>query len=143
MRLQIKNKRPNFKIPSIFQFALNIALVLLGITLCVLLGKEILYFINISIFNQGIENHYILLESILIFFLYFEFIAMIVKYFLEDYHFPLRYFLYIGITALIRLVIVDHDDSVGYIFAHLRHSSANYQLFDYEYCNGSQAEFLT
>ncbi|MBT2659309.1 phosphate-starvation-inducible protein PsiE [Bacillus sp. ISL-18] len=111
MRLQIKNKRPNFKIPLIFQIALNIALVLLGITLCVLLGKEILYFINISIFNQGIHNDYTLLESILIFFLYFEFIAMIVKYFLEDYHFPLRYFLYIGITALIRLVIVEHDNS--------------------------------
>ncbi|MBK5492761.1 phosphate-starvation-inducible protein PsiE [Bacillus wiedmannii] len=111
MRLQIKNKRPNFKIPLIFQISLNIALVLLGITLCVLLGKEILYFINISIFNRGIHNDYILLERILIFFLYFEFIAMIVKYFLEDYHFPLRYFLYIGITALIRLVIVEHDNS--------------------------------
>lgn len=112
MRLKIKNKRPNFKIPLLFQFALNMALVLLGITLCILLGKEILYFINIAIFNQGIENDYILLESILIFFLYFEFIAMIVKYFLEDYHFPLRYFLYIGITALIRLVIVEHDNSL-------------------------------
>nr|MCX3330096.1 phosphate-starvation-inducible protein PsiE [Bacillus pacificus] len=65
----------------------------------------------ISIFNRGIHNDYILLERILIFFLYFEFIAMIVKYFLEDYHFPLRYFLYIGITALIRLVIVEHDNS--------------------------------
>ena len=35
---------------------------------------------------------------------------MIVKYFKEDYHFPLRYFLYIGITALIRLIIVSHDN---------------------------------
>ncbi|MBE5100246.1 phosphate-starvation-inducible PsiE family protein, partial [Priestia aryabhattai] len=31
----------------------------------------------------------------------------------ENYHFPLRYFLYIGITALIRLVIVEHDNPVN------------------------------
>lgn len=111
MRLPINNNKLVFKIPSILQFVLNTALVLLGITLCILLGKELLHFFNISLFNQGVDNHYILLESILIFFLFFEFIAMIVKYFLEDYHFPLRYFLYIGITALTRLVIVDHDSS--------------------------------
>ena len=38
---------------------------------------------------------------------------MIVKYFKEDYHFPLRYFLYIGITAMIRLIIVDHDHPIN------------------------------
>ncbi|MBM6602166.1 phosphate-starvation-inducible protein PsiE, partial [Priestia megaterium] len=69
--------------------------------------------IHFSIFNRGIETHYKILESILVFFLYFEFIAMIVKYFQENYHFPLRYFLYIGITALIRLVIVEHDNPVN------------------------------
>ena len=34
---------------------------------------------------------------------------MIVKYFEEDYHFPLRYFMYIGITAMVRLIIVEHE----------------------------------
>jgi protein PsiE len=34
---------------------------------------------------------------------------MIVKYFKEEYHFPIRYFIYIGITALVRIIIVDHD----------------------------------
>ena len=32
------------------------------------------------------------------------------KYFKNNYHFPLRYFIYIGITAIIRLIIVQHDD---------------------------------
>src|SRR5699024_11647661 len=41
---------------------------------------------------------------------------MIVKYFKEDYHFPLRYFLYIGITAMVRLIIVEHDDAVNTMF---------------------------
>jgi protein PsiE len=104
--------RINKKLALIFQFALNTALVLLAIVLCFLLGKEIIYFIGYTFFNQGIEDHYKFLESILIFFLYFEFIAMIVKYFEENFHFPLRYFLYIGITAMIRLIIVYHDNPI-------------------------------
>ncbi|MGR6342321.1 phosphate-starvation-inducible protein PsiE [Priestia megaterium] len=105
-----QNKRPHFKVSYVLQLILNTALILLAVTLSVLLGKEIFHFIHFSIFNRGIETHYKIFESILVFFLYFEFIAMIVKYFQENYHFPLRYFLYIGITALIRLVIVEHDN---------------------------------
>ena len=41
---------------------------------------------------------------------------MIVKYFEEDYHFPLRYFIYIGITAMIRLIIVDHSNPLHTLF---------------------------
>ncbi|PLS18289.1 phosphate-starvation-inducible protein PsiE [Bacillus sp. M6-12] len=103
----------NSKISISLQYALNTALVCLGITLSVLLGKEIIYFIYFSILQPGIDSHYELLERILIFFLYFEFIAMIVKYFQEEYHFPIRYFLYIGITAMIRLIIVYHENPVN------------------------------
>jgi protein PsiE len=109
MSQQNEDIRPNFKVPLILQGALNSALVLLAISLSGLLGKEIFYLIRLSVFNQGIDDHYQVLERILIFFLYFEFIAMIVKYFKENYHFPLRYFLYIGITAMIRVIIVDHN----------------------------------
>ena len=58
--------------------------------------------------NNGNYQHFI--EEILVFFLYFEFVALIVKYFKNNYHFPLRYFIYIGITAIVRLIIVEHDD---------------------------------
>ncbi|MBM7693749.1 protein PsiE [Peribacillus deserti] len=107
--------KPRFKeltIAGILQFALNTALILLAITLCVLLAKEIFYFFRLAFFNQELKIHYELLERILIFFLYFEFIAMIIKFFKEDYHFPIRYFLYIGITAMIRLIIVYHKNPV-------------------------------
>lgn len=100
------------KIATILQYILNVALIILALSLCVLLCKELFLFIRYAFFNEGIENHYMLFERILVFFLYFEFIAMIVKYFQENYHFPLRYFLYIGITAMIRLVIVDHDNAM-------------------------------
>jgi protein PsiE len=38
---------------------------------------------------------------------------MIVKYFKEEYHFPIRYFIYIGITAMVRIIIVDHEQPVN------------------------------
>lgn len=92
------------------QFILNLALISLAIILCVLLGREIIHLVKIAFFDSG-ANAQELLEGVLVFFLYFEFIAMIVKYFQEDYHFPLRYFMYIGITAMLRLIVVDHEDA--------------------------------
>ncbi|WP_438315456.1 phosphate-starvation-inducible protein PsiE [Sporosarcina sp. FA9] len=94
--------------PEILQMFLNIMLVILALILSVLLIKELFVFgQHLLAGDQTDYNAY--LANILIFFLYFEFIAMIVKYFEDEYHFPLRYFIYIGITAMVRLVIVEHD----------------------------------
>ena len=95
-------------IPKCLQVFLNSCLVLLALILSFLLLKELLEFVKI--FVDSTSNDYkLFLANILIFFLYFEFITMIIKYFKDDYHFPLRYFIYIGITAMIRLIIVEHD----------------------------------
>ena len=102
-------------IPKVFQFFLNIVLVLLAVILSFLLIKELILFLPL-LFNYSHQNYIVFLENILVFFLYFEFITMIVKYFEEDYHFPLRYFIYIGITAMIRLIIVDHSDPLHTLF---------------------------
>lgn len=98
-------------IPTIFQYVLNISLCLLAIILSVMLIIEIVDFIQL-IFVEEKRDYKYFLANILVFFLYFEFITMIVKYFKEDYHFPLRYFMYIGITAMIRLIIVDHEHAL-------------------------------
>ncbi|BAQ10697.1 membrane protein [Bacillus sp. OxB-1] len=107
--MKYKKFAGNFLInfPKILQGVLNISLVLLAIVLSILLGKELFVFIEI-LMEQESNDYKLFLAHILIFFLYFEFITMIVKYFKEDYHFPLRYFIYIGITAMVRLIIVDH-----------------------------------
>ncbi|MBC6971356.1 phosphate-starvation-inducible PsiE family protein [Bacillus sp. Xin] len=60
----------------------------------------------------GNGNIHEIFGKILIFFLYFGFISMIVRYFKEDYHFPLRYLLYIGITATIRFIIVNNGEPI-------------------------------
>lgn len=95
-------------LPILLQWFLNLSLILLSFVLLIFLSREV-YHLFFGLFWKELDLH-TLLESILVFFLYFEFIAMIVKYFKENYHFPLRYFLYIGITAMIRLIIVDHEN---------------------------------
>lgn len=94
--------------PTVLQWFLNFCLIILAFILSFLLLKEILEFLKILLLGDSYDyTHF--LANILLFFLYFEFITMIVKYFKDDYHFPLRYFLYIGITAMVRLIIVDHE----------------------------------
>ncbi|WP_438494179.1 phosphate-starvation-inducible protein PsiE [Paenibacillus sp. IHBB 3054] len=92
----------------ILQWVLNLSLIVLALILVIFLGKETIYIF--SFINDGGELSKLeLLEGILVYFLYFEFIALIIKYFEANYHFPLRYFIYIGITAIIRLIIIDHE----------------------------------
>ena len=86
-------------ISTILQTVLNLGL------LC--LGKETVHLADV-LFAPEQTSKYELVEGLVVYFLYFEFIALIVKYFQSGFHFPLRYFVYIGITAIVRLIIVDH-----------------------------------
>ncbi|MGD8107559.1 phosphate-starvation-inducible protein PsiE [Pantoea sp. FN0302] len=97
-------------IATVLQWILNIGLLFLGLILIVFLGKETIHLANVLLNTGEAASAYLLIEGIVIWFLYFEFIALIVKYFQSGYHFPLRYFIYIGITAIIRLIVVDHKD---------------------------------
>lgn len=107
------NKIHNMKkvVPQFFQIILNISLTILALVLSIMLLMGIIDFFQI-IFATEKRDYQYFLANILVFFMYFEFITMIVKYFKEDYHFPLRYFMYIGITAMVRLIIVEHDSAM-------------------------------
>ena len=90
----------------------NIALVGVGIALCIALINTLISLGFITWANiQGYSTYSLLIEELFTFFLYFEFIALIVKYFKNNFHFPLNFFLYIGITAIVRLLIIDHESS--------------------------------
>ena len=90
----------------------NIALVGVGIALCIALINTLINLGYVTLANiQGYSTYSLLIEELITFFLYFEFIALIVKYFKNNFHFPLNFFLYIGITAIVRLLIIDHESS--------------------------------
>ena len=90
----------------------NIALVGVGIALCIALINTLISLGFITWANiQGYSTYSLLIEELITFFLYFEFIALIVRYFKNNFHFPLDFFLYIGITAIVRLLIIDHESA--------------------------------
>ena len=90
----------------------NIALVGVGIALCIALINTLISLGFITWANiQGYSTYSLLIEELITFFLYFAFIALIVKYFKNNFHFPLDFFLYIGITAIVRLLIIDHESA--------------------------------
>ena len=90
----------------------NIALIGVGIGLCIAMINSLVNFGFIAWANiQGYSTYDLLIEELITFFLYFEFIALIVKYFKNNFHFPLDFFLYIGITAIVRLLIIDHESA--------------------------------
>ena len=91
----------------------NIALLGVGIALCIALVNSLINLGVITWANINDEStYYNLIEELITFFFYFEFIALIVKYFKNNFHFPLDFFLYIGITALVRLLIIDHESAL-------------------------------
>lgn len=92
-----------------FQWILNLSLLTAGLILAYALFEEASSLVELLLSHS---EKFQIVEKIVIFFLYFEFLALIVQYFKYNYHFPLRYFLYIGITAMIRLIIVDHSNAV-------------------------------
>ncbi|GJH41997.1 phosphate-starvation-inducible protein PsiE [Pasteurella canis] len=99
-------------ISSLLQWVLNISLVILAMILVIFLAQET-YSLALVLLIETNKASYLLIEKIVVYFLYFEFLALIVKYFKTNYHFPLRYFLYIGITAMVRLIIVDHSSAIN------------------------------
>ena len=90
----------------------NIALIGVGISLCIALINTLISLGYVTWANiQGYSTYSLLIEELITFFLYFEFIALIVKYFKNNFHFPLDFFLYIGVTAIVRLLIIDHESA--------------------------------
>lgn len=100
------------KIVKFLTLIMNVTLLIVGIALCFVLFIEAFNIAKLAFEAITGDKTYIkIVEEIIYFFLYFEFVALIVKYFTNNFHFPLRYFIYIGITAVIRLIITDHSTS--------------------------------
>ncbi|MFD0897976.1 phosphate-starvation-inducible PsiE family protein [Loigolactobacillus binensis] len=100
------------KIARFFTLSLNVAMFILGLIMLSFLLREGYYLINL-LFQPGAERHFAkIAEATIAFFLYFEFIALVKAFFEENAHISLNRFIYIGITALLRVIIVYHDDAL-------------------------------
>ncbi|HEK0787890.1 TPA: phosphate-starvation-inducible protein PsiE [Proteus mirabilis] len=97
-------------ISRVLQWISSVGLILLAIILIIFLVKETIILANLLFTFSDPVSIYLLVDGLIIYFLYFEFIALIIKYFQSNYHFPLQYFIYIAITAVIRLIVVEHKN---------------------------------
>ena len=79
-------------ITGVLKIVLCTALIALAIVLIIALGK-ITYTLAMMVLNISTVVPYNVAEQAVMFFLYFGFIGF-------GYHFPLRYFIYAGITAM-------------------------------------------
>lgn len=101
------------QVSTFFQWILNFTLFSIGIVLTVAVLNTAFYIVTLipGLFTTDVA-YTTFLEEIITFFLFFEFLSLVVKYFKNNFHFPLRYFIYIGITAIIRLIIVSHESAM-------------------------------
>lgn len=101
------------KLFRILTIVMNTALFIAGITLSAALVDSLITLIYTAWESFFVDANYNdVVGELITFFLYFEFLALITKYFKNNFHFPLHYFLYIGITAIVRLIIVSHDTAL-------------------------------
>jgi protein PsiE len=96
-------------VTGVLKVVLSFSLIALAVVLIIALAK-ITYTLAIMVFNTSSVVPYDVAEQAVMFFLYFGFIGL-----KSGYHFPLRYFIYAGITAMLRLIIVNHESSVDTI----------------------------
>lgn len=76
-------------------------LIVLGMLLIIIMGRQI-WGIGSEIFQISEGNPDQVIHDVLSFFLFFEFFTMILRYLQEDHHLPIRYLIYICITAILR-----------------------------------------
>lgn len=86
----------------------TVALILIGVFFAIIIFKDLYEVFNQFFSGQHLEENYIL-EKMFLIFLYIEIIAAVKIYFSEHFHFPIKFFIYIGITDMVREIIIQRD----------------------------------
>ena len=96
-------------IVKILHYPTAITLILIGLILSVLMFYNI-YLLVIYLVKENISNKAVI-EKVFIIFLQIEVVAAIKIYFNQNFHFPLRFLIYIGITDILRHIIMQVSDA--------------------------------
>ncbi|MEX0380548.1 phosphate-starvation-inducible protein PsiE [Leuconostoc sp. MS02] len=100
------------KVASSFEYVLNVVMILIGFVIFGFLLREIYNLAHLLITIDDMRaNFNEITEATLAVFLFFEFMSLVREYFIKDAHISMESFLYIGVTALIRAILVYHDQT--------------------------------
>ena len=96
------------KLAGLLNLFLILALSILGILLIILMFKELIP-IGQAIFQApSYQNTDKILDGIIVFFLFFEFVAMVIMALANKGHTSLEYLMGLGATALLRELLTTH-----------------------------------
>lgn len=97
------------KTARLLQAVLVIAMSLLGLLLVILLFREFIPIIQHLLAPSISKSNSEILDELIVFFLFFEFIAMIVSALRNHGHMSINFLMELGITALLRSLITAHS----------------------------------
>lgn len=95
-----------------YNVVLGIGMLVLGIIMFGFFLKDVWQLAQLLWQVNLTDNFYNITRLILETFLFFEFVVLTQEYFLKN-HISLENFMYIGITAMLRNLLVYHDDTLG------------------------------
>lgn len=89
--------------------------IILGIGSVFIIVYMFRYLIDVGrlIFDDvSTDNYELFIQEITAFFMLFEFAVMLMRYIEEDHHIPVRYLVLISMTAILRQLLVVHDNGL-------------------------------
>lgn len=95
-----------------YAIILDLAMLVLGIVMIGFFVKELWELVTMLMHVDLAMDFFGVAERILETFLFFEFVVLTREYFIQD-RISLQNFMYIGITALLRNLLVYHADTIG------------------------------
>lgn len=99
-------------IEKVYAIILDLAMLVLGIVMIGFFVKELWELVTMLMHVDLATDFFGVAERILETFLFFEFVVLTREYFIQD-RISLQNFMYIGITALLRNLLVYHADTIG------------------------------
>ena len=88
-------------------------LMVVGLLMVYFLFREVYNLVLLAFLSESEVHYYYILESILSFFIFFEFLTLIITSLRNKGHVSLIFLLSLGITSLIRLLLTYHERLVG------------------------------
>ena len=88
-------------------------LMVVGLLMVYFLFREVYNLVLLAFLYESEVHYYDILESILSFFIFFEFLTLIITSLRNKGHVSLIFLLSLGITSLIRLLLTYHERLVG------------------------------
>ena len=100
------------KISKLFEYLLDIAMFVIGILMVGLLTKQMIIVGQLILLPDFTENLPEITDAALMLFLFFEIIVIVKEYYVKDAHLSIETFLFVAITALVRVILLKHDNYI-------------------------------